>query len=160
MMSILVLIAAWYSKLVRSYASFCEAFNGKVCLNYTRLCSWRVLALLITWRLMFITWLTCFMCHSFPGMLPNRSFFATHKLLFVVVFLVNILCPRGRTKSNLFGSYLFTNFWGQTLRPWFSKFLILGQGRDLLRRGILHANCLPLNHIWVRRIHLDTQQPS
>ena len=43
--------------------------------------------------LMFITLLTCFMCHSFPGMLPNRSFFATHKLLFVVVFLVNVLCP-------------------------------------------------------------------
>ena len=45
-------------------------------------------------ELMLITWLTCFMCHSFPGLLPNRSFFATHKFLFVVVFLVNVLCPR------------------------------------------------------------------
>ena len=36
--------------------------------------------------LMFITLLTCFMCHSFPKMLPNRSFFATDKLPFVWCF--------------------------------------------------------------------------
>ena len=69
---------------------------------------------------MFITWLTCFMCHSFSGMLPNKSFFATHKLLFVVVFGKCTLPQVAK-----FGSNLFTNFWGQTLRPWFWKFSIL-----------------------------------
>ena len=62
---------------------------------------------------------------------------------------------------HIFGSDLFTNFWGQTsIRPLIWKFSILGQRRDLVCRGILHANYLPSSHMWVERMHLDTQWPS
>jgi len=38
------------------------------------------------------------------------------------------------------------------------KFLILGQGRGLVCRGILHVNYLPLSHMWVGKTkHLDIQ---
>ena len=41
----------------------------------------------------------------------------------------------------------FKSPWGQTsIRLWFWKFLILGQGRDLVCRDILYANYLPLSH--------------
>ena len=59
---------------------------------------------------MFITWLTCFMFKSFPGMLPNRSFFATHKLLFVVVFFCKCTLPQvAKFVSNLFTNFLRSN---------------------------------------------------
>jgi len=49
------------------------------------------------------------MCNSFPGILPNRSFFATHRLLFVVVFLVNVLCPRLPSLVQIFLQILRSN---------------------------------------------------
>ena len=59
------------------------------------------------------------MCHSFPGMLPNRSFFATHKLLFVVVFLVNVLCPRLPSLVQIF----FTKFLRSNIKALILKIL-------------------------------------
>jgi len=44
--------------------------------------------------------------HAEVAILNTCLKLATHKLLFVVVFLVNVLCPRVAK----FGSNLFTNF--------------------------------------------------
>jgi len=75
----------------------------------------------------------------------------------LVVFLVNLYFASGcQVCFKSFYWFLRSNIKAlilKILNTWARK-------GYLVCRGILHANCLPLSHIWVRRIHLDTQQPS
>ena len=97
-------------------------------------------------HLMLITWLTSIMCQSFRD-IAQQVVLCRPQTAVCGGGLVNVLYPQ----VAIFGSNFFLVLWSNICKVLIfqKEFSILGPGRDLVCRGSLRTNYLPLSHVSV-----------